>query len=485
MAIIRLASNRYVGLSTDTKPTTNVELGAFFSESDTGVIYTWTGSAWLAIPLDHKNIPPGNIHVPYDFSFPTAAARTGASYVAGDIGKFIRQTDTDDIYMLISTAPTFTKVSGSGTGEANTASNAGSGGVGPFDNKNVLDLEFRNLVAASSKVTIVLDAGNKNIEFDVDPSNISHDDLADIDTDDHHDQLHAADHAFGGTDEIDGDTLGIDYSPSNYVPITAPSEVTDTHELTAHLAGINNAIGQNVLQQTGNKRPVRLATASALPAYTASGSGVGKFLQANANGALSVDSIGVVTGDRILVKNEIGAAQIHNGIYIVTNPGDGSNKYVLTRTADYDESIDIVAGHIVPVSEGSVNADNVFILTTDAPIAIESSYLIYANVNVQGITSQTVISASANVAVDSILLSKTHTAKWLVDIYDATAGNRKSFEIIGREENLNAQLSSEIGPVGDTIAYVLSATSDGTSMSFKVQNNEANDITVRVRKFEV
>lgn len=485
MAITRLAANRYLGLSTDTKPTTNVEVGSFFTESDTGELFTWTGSAWLGIPLDHVNIPAGQIHVPCNFVFPSAAARTGASYATADLYKFILQSDTNDVYMLITTAPTFAKVSGSGTGESNTASNAGSAGIGQFDNKNVLDLEFRNNVAGSSKMLITLDGPNKNVVYDIDPAEISHDDLGSIDVDDHHDQLHAAEHIFSGGDEVDGDRLGVDYVPTNYTPTTAPAQVSDTHELTAHLAGINNAIATTLQAQVGNKQPVRLATAAALPAYTASGSGVGKFLQGNSVGALTIDGIGVVTGNRVLVKNETGASRVHNGIYTVTNPGDGSNQYVLTRATDYDKSEEVIAGHLVSAAEGNVNADNTFILTTDAPIALESSLLEYANVNVQGLTSQIVIGTAANLTVDSIVLAQTHSAQWLVDIYDAVAGNRRSFAVIGREESLNAQLSSEIGAVGDTISYALSATSDGTSMSFKIQNNESNDITVRVRKFEI
>ena len=484
MAIIRLASNRYVGLSTDTKPTTNVELGAFFSESDTGTIYTWTGSAWLAIPLDHKNIAPGNIHVPYDFSFPTAAARTGASYVAGDIGKFIRQTDTNDIYMLITTAPTFTKVSGSGTGETNTASNAGSGGVGPFDNKNVLDLEFRNLVAASSKIAIVLDAGNKNIEFDVDPTNISHDDLADVSADDHHAMDHAASHVTGGADKIDGDILDITYTPTNYTRTTAPAEVSNLSELTAHLGGIDNSLAVVAGRDSGN-RTARLATVAALSAYTPAGSGVGKTLTANSNGALTIDGLNPTNSNTVLVKNEAGASRIHNGKYVVTDPGSPTTPWILTRSSDYDQDEEVKPAGLMQISEGNTNADTVWMLTTDAPISVDSSLLEYGPANAQGITSQTVIAASANIVVDTITLAQTHSAQWLVDIYDAVAGNRKSFAVIGREESLNAQLSSEIGPVGDTIAYALSVTSDGTSMSFKVQNNESNDITVRVRKFEV
>jgi hypothetical protein len=46
----------------------------------------------------------------------------------------------------------------------------------------------------------------------------------------------------GGNAEIDGDKIDIDYTPSNYTPSTTPPEVDNADELTAHLAGIDQAI---------------------------------------------------------------------------------------------------------------------------------------------------------------------------------------------------------------------------------------------------
>jgi len=53
---------------------------------------------------------------------------------------------------------------------------------------------------------------------------------------------HAATHITGGSDEIDGDKVDIDWDPTNYTPTTDPSEVDNVDNLTAHLAGIDNAL---------------------------------------------------------------------------------------------------------------------------------------------------------------------------------------------------------------------------------------------------
>lgn len=54
----------------------------------------------------------------------------------------------------------------------------------------------------------------------------------------------------GGTFEIDGDKLDIDYTPTNYTPSTTPTEADNADNLTAHLYGIDQAIGNIGLSQT-------------------------------------------------------------------------------------------------------------------------------------------------------------------------------------------------------------------------------------------
>ena len=49
-------------------------------------------------------------------------------------------------------------------------------------------------------------------------------------------------HVRGGNSEIDGDTIDIDFAPTNYARSTSPSQVTHAQELTAHLAGIDTAL---------------------------------------------------------------------------------------------------------------------------------------------------------------------------------------------------------------------------------------------------
>ena len=79
-------------------------------------------------------------------------------------------------------------------------------------------------------------------------------------------------------------------------------------------------------------------------------------------GSIQIDSIALSslsTGDRILLKNQ----GVDNGIYELTVSG---LNYSLARSSDADTSAKLSPNSLVPVSQGTVNADNVFQLTNNS-----------------------------------------------------------------------------------------------------------------------
>jgi len=69
---------------------------------------------------------------------------------------------------------------GAAGGEANTASNYGVGGVGVYNDKNGVDLRFKNINAGSAKITVTNDPTNR--EVDIDASDARADADADFET---------------------------------------------------------------------------------------------------------------------------------------------------------------------------------------------------------------------------------------------------------------------------------------------------------------
>lgn len=137
------------------------------------------------------------------------------------------------------------------------------------------------------------------------------------------------------------------------------------------------------------KASVRAATTAALPAatYANGSSGVGATLTANANGALAAqDGVTLVAGDRLLVKNQATGAQ--NGIYTVTQVGDASNPFILTRATDADTATELNAGAFAFVEEGTTNADVGFVCTTNNPVTIGTTALSFTQFSSAGSYTQ-------------------------------------------------------------------------------------------------
>lgn len=134
------------------------------------------------------------------------------------------------------------------------------------------------------------------------------------------------------------------------------------------------------------KTAVLAATTAVLPAYTyANGTlGVGATLTANVDGAWSsADSDGValtagtvVTGDRLLVKNETTTNQPYNGIYVLTQQGDSTHPWILTRALDNDVAAEMPTA-TVAIGEGTTLAERCFVQTTPAPITMGGSNIVW------------------------------------------------------------------------------------------------------------
>lgn len=85
----------------------------------------------------------------------------------------------------------------------------------------------------------------------------------------------------------------------------------------------------------------------------------------------TLDGITLVTGDKVLVKNQTSVDE--NGIYDVVASGTA------TRNADYD-TISELAGQIVVVQEGSTHADDLFLCTTDSDAVLETDDITFTQV---------------------------------------------------------------------------------------------------------
>jgi len=82
-----------------------------------------------------------------------------------------------------------------------------------------------------------------------------------------------------------------------------------------------------------------------------------------------LDGVTLAEGDRVLVKNQTAAAE--NGIYVVQATGGA------IRATDADTSAEVTTGMFTFVSEGTINADSGWVLTTNDTIVLNSTALAF------------------------------------------------------------------------------------------------------------
>lgn len=119
---------------------------------------------------------------------------------------------------------------------------------------------------------------------------------------------------------------------------------------TANLVPDSDALLWQLCFAGSDLGTVVAATAAALAACTAAGSGVGKTLTANANGALSIDGVSPANTNLVLVKNQVNP--VDNGLYTVTQAGDGSHPFILTRATTFDQTAEVIPGSVANISAG-------------------------------------------------------------------------------------------------------------------------------------
>jgi hypothetical protein len=160
--------------------------------------------------------------------------------------------------------------------------------------------------------------------------------------------------------DITGIEGGADYyAYVRYYVSGAPGDRLVLGPVTAGSTDVSGAVNPLIDAKTALlswKQPVRAAT-------TANGTLASSFENGD-----TLDGVPLATGDRILVKDQTTGSE--NGIYVVAASG------APTRATDADSGADLLCA-TVRVSEGTTNADTMWACTTDAPITVGTTALVW------------------------------------------------------------------------------------------------------------
>ena len=138
----------------------------------------------------------------------------------------------------------------------------------------------------------------------------------------------------------------VDVNNSRVSNVTDPTQAQDA---------ATKAYVDAVKQALDIKESVRVATTANITIATA------------LNVGDTIDGVTLADGDRVLVKNQSTGSQ--NGIYVA-----GSSP---VRSADANTSSEVTSGLFVFVEEGTANADNGYVLTTNDTITLDSTALTF------------------------------------------------------------------------------------------------------------
>ncbi len=200
--------------------------------------------------------------------------------------------------------------------------------------------------------------------------------------------------------------------------------------------------------------PVRLASTSNETGTYFNGplnNGVGATFT-YATGALTIDSVAVNVGDRVILTDQTAANE--NGIYVCTTAGATGVAAVLTRSADQQCIEQLHTGFYVTVAAGSVNAGGAFVMIEPKPARLGIDDLFW----------------ESQVAVGAVTFSgPASTANALV-VFSDTAGNIKAASTgvtLGQALTITGALTAS-GAITSTAGNITSGSSGdaGTFISF-------------------
>lgn len=204
-------------------------------------------------------------------------------------------------------------------------------------------------------------------------------------------------------DQMAAPTASVSMGNQKITNLANPTSSTD-----AATKGYTDLIAQGFTQ----KATATVATAAALPScsYDNGVSGLGATLTGDADGALTVDGYVVEDDDIVLVRLQASAE--HNGLYVVTQAGDGGSPFILTRHTQMDTAAEFRGAFIPVEDEGTTLKNTLWLCENTEPPVVGTDDVTFTHVNAA--TSMTA-GTGIDIAGNTISIDDAYTGQVSID----------------------------------------------------------------------
>ena len=260
------------------------------------------------------------------------------------------------------------------------------------------------------------------------------------------------------------------------------NKITGLGDPSADTDAANKGYVDSVAQGLDVKASVRVATTTVLDAFTSTATNV---LTADEAAALIIDGVTLSVGDRVLVKNQLTTTAKYNGIYDVTATGSVSQQWVLTRSADANTSAEVTAGMFTFVEQGTTNDNSGWVLTTNNPIVLNTTALVFAQFSGAGTytASNGVLLTGSNFTFAPLTNGGLQTASGGASIKLATTSglNVTSDLAVGAGNGISVLTNTVAIDSAVVVSKYAASVGDGAATSYTVTHNlGTRDVVVTV-----
>jgi hypothetical protein len=239
---------------------------------------------------------------------------------------------------------------------------------------------------------------------------------------------------------------GLDLQSQKVVNLADPSASTDA---------ANKQYVDNVARGLMWKAPVRVASTT--------------NVSTAAPGA-TIDGVAIAANDRVLLKDQTTPAQ--NGLWVWNGAA-----VAMTRTADADATGELAPGTAVSVTEGTVNGDEVWMITSDAAITVGTTGQTWGQLGGGGTT----YTAGNGIAIAANVVSAVAAASGGVQVVaggiqlDPSIAARKFSANIGNGAATAIAVTHNLGT--KDVHVSVRATADDSQVIADVVSTDVNTVT--------